>query len=127
MVSLRDRPGNREAKSGAQQRRFDLGQKGRALALLVRTQLKEGLMAMYQIILRLARNPGFPDGDESQGYVFIAPLNASDKLDAAEWRQNRAAYTVVRFKPGTDRDADGRLTHNGANWFFHYDEVDEGE
>ena len=30
------------------------------------------------------------------------------------------------FKPGEDRDADGKLTHNGASWFFHYDEAREG-
>jgi hypothetical protein len=84
-------------------------------------------MSMYQIILRLARNPGFPDGDEGQGYVLVAPLDAADRLDPKEWRHNRAACIVVRFKPGTERDADGFLIHNGANWFFHYDELREGE
>lgn len=83
-------------------------------------------MSMYQVVLRLARNPGFPDGDDRQGYVIVAPLDASDRLDVAEWRQNREACTVVRFKPGVERDADGLLTHNGSHWFFHYDEVDEG-
>jgi hypothetical protein len=90
-------------------------------------QLKEAVMAMYQVIMRLARNPGFPDGDDSQGYVLVAPLDAADRLDAGEWRDNRAACTVVRFKPGTERDADGLLTHSGANWFFHYDEAREGK
>ena len=83
-------------------------------------------MSMYQIVLRLGRNPGYPAGDDSQGYVLTAPLDAADRLDAGEWRQNRAACTVVRFKPGTERDADGLLAHNGANWFFHYDEAREG-
>jgi len=84
-------------------------------------------MALYQIILRLARNPGFPDGDNDQGYTIVAPLDAQDRLDAAEWRLHREVCKVVRFKPGESRDADGMLTHNGSHWFFHYDEEREGD
>lgn len=84
-------------------------------------------MSMHQIVLRLARNPGYPGGDISQGYVLIAPLDAQDRLDVEAWRRDREACTVTRFKPGEDRDADGVLTHNGAHWFFHYDEIEEGE
>lgn len=84
-------------------------------------------MSLYQVVLRLARNPGFPEGDDGQGYVIVAPLDVSDHLDVAGWRQNREACTVVRFKPGSDRDADGWLTHNGSHWFFHYDEAGEGD
>lgn len=84
-------------------------------------------MALYQIVLRLARNPGFPDGDEGQGYILVAPLDARDQLDAQAWRTQRDVCTVVRFKPGDEKDADGRLSHNGANWFFHYDEAREGD
>jgi hypothetical protein len=84
-------------------------------------------MSLYQIILRLARNPGFPEGDDSQGYVIIAPLDANDCLDPEGWRENHKLCTVVRFKPGEERDADGLLTHSGSHWFFHYDEVEEGE
>ena len=83
-------------------------------------------MALYQIILRLARNPGFPEGDDCQGYMLVAPLDAQDRLDPVEWRLHREVCKVVRFKPGEDRDADGRLTHNGSSWFFHYDEPREG-
>jgi len=83
-------------------------------------------MSVYQIVLRLARNPGFPDGDEGQGYILIAPLDAADRLDAKGWRENREICTVIRFKPGEEGDADGRLTHNGTHWFFHYDETREG-
>ncbi|MEQ1609295.1 MAG: hypothetical protein ABL956_10070 [Hyphomonadaceae bacterium] len=83
-------------------------------------------MSLHQIVLRLARNPGFPGGDDGQGYVVVAPLDANDHLDAAEWRDHREDCTVIRFKPGEDKDADGRLSHNGSNWFFHYDEMREG-
>jgi hypothetical protein len=82
---------------------------------------------MYQVVLRLARNPGFPEGDDGQGYVLVAPLDKDDRLDVKAWRASRAACTVVRFKPGTERDADGLLTHNGDDWFFHYDEAREGK
>ena len=84
-------------------------------------------MPLYQIVLRLARNPGFPDGDDNQGYSIIAPLDANDRLDPEAWREHRKSCTVVRFKPGEERDADGFLAHSGSNWFFHYDEVEEGE
>jgi len=83
-------------------------------------------MSLYQIVLRLARNPGFPEGDDTQGYVLVAPLDSQDRPDLAEWRQIRDACTVVRFKPGDEKDADGRLSHNGSSWFFHYDEAREG-
>lgn len=83
-------------------------------------------MSLHQIVMRLARNPGFPEGDDGQGYIIVAPLDASDRLDALEWRQHRDDCKVVRFKPGEDKDADGKLTHNGSSWFFHYDEAREG-
>ncbi len=84
-------------------------------------------MSMYQIVMRLARNPGYPDGDDTQGYIITAPLDVDDRLDPKAWREHRDACTVVRFKAGEDRDADGLLTHNGSHWFFHYDEVQEGD
>jgi hypothetical protein len=83
---------------------------------------------LHQIVLRLARNPGFPEGDEGQGYVLVAPLDGDLKLDAAAWRQNPSACTVVRFKPGEERDAAGLLHHRGARWFFDYrDECDDDD
>ena len=78
---------------------------------------------LYQIVLRLARNPGFPDGDEGQGYVLVAPLDSDQKLDPQAWRQNQAACTVVRFKPGEERDATGLLHHKGSRWFFDYEDM----
>jgi hypothetical protein len=84
-------------------------------------------MALKQIVLRLARNPGYPDGDDRQGYVITAPLDGDNRIDLEEWRQQRETCTVVRFKPGEERDADGRLTHRGGHWAFHYDEKQEGD
>jgi hypothetical protein len=84
-------------------------------------------MPLTQVVLRLARNPGFPDGDASQGYIINAPLDRDGRLAVDEWRTLRDQCTVIRFKPGEDRDADGKLTHRGSNWYFHYDEEREGD
>ena len=84
-------------------------------------------MSLIRIVMRLARNPGYPDGDREHGYVLTAPLTSDGWLDPAEWREERERCTVVRFKPGDDKDADGKLTHRGEKWFFHYDEAEEGD
>jgi hypothetical protein len=84
-------------------------------------------MTLTRIILRLARNPGYPEGDDGQGYIITAPLDRQGHLDLAEWQKARDACSVVRFKPGDDRDADGKLTHRGGKWMFHYDEKREGD
>ncbi len=83
-------------------------------------------MPLKRIVLRLARNPGFPDGDDSQGYVIVAPLDGGGKIDLKAWRNHRDACTVNRFHPDPDEHADGLLTHRGDHWRFHYDEADEG-
>jgi hypothetical protein len=77
---------------------------------------------LHKVVLRLARNPGFPEGDDSQGYILIAPLDGDQKLDARAWRENRSACTVERFKPGEERDAIGLLEHRGSHWFFDYED-----
>jgi hypothetical protein len=87
----------------------------------------EVLMGMTQVVLRLARNPGFPIDDDSQGYIINAPLDRDGKLSLAAWHKVRDQCQVIRFKPGFEQDADGRLTHRGSNWYFHYDEASEGD
>ena len=84
-------------------------------------------MALKRIILRLARNPGFPDGDMHQGYTIVAPLDADGQLLVDEWRDNKKSCTVLRFHPDPAERADGLLTHRGSVWYFHYDEDDEVE
>lgn len=83
-------------------------------------------MSLKQIVLRLARNPDWPDGDDSIGYVLVAPLSADGMIDLEEWRAEREKCKVVRFHPDPDERADGWLTHNGSKWRFHYDEDHEG-
>jgi hypothetical protein len=83
--------------------------------------------ALTRVILHLARNPGYPDGDDRQGYVILAPLDVDGHIDLEAWRQRKADCRVWRFKPGEERDADGWLSHRGSHWFFRYDEEDEGD
>ena len=83
-------------------------------------------MVLNRITLRLARNPGMPEGDDRQGYVITAPLDSDGHIDLEAWRAHRAACTVIRFHPDPDERADGLLTHRGNQWRFHYDEDEEG-
>lgn len=83
-------------------------------------------MAFKKIVLRLARNPGYPEGDASRGYIVNAPIDADGKLNIDEWREERSKATVIRFDPDPEEHADGWLTHRGSHWYFHYDEDREG-
>ncbi|MFC6197263.1 hypothetical protein [Ponticaulis profundi] len=83
-------------------------------------------MQLKQIVLRLARNPGFPEGDHDQGYVIVAPLDNDARLDTEAWRDVKKHCTVRRFHTDDSLKADGFLTHRGSNWYFHYDEESEG-
>ena len=85
-------------------------------------------MGLMRVTLRLGRNPdaGFPDGDDHQGYVIVAPLDKDGHLDTALWRESKEKCTVLRFDPDPDERADGWLSHRGNNWYFRYDEDDEG-
>ncbi|MBY0565830.1 MAG: hypothetical protein K2P70_00845 [Hyphomonadaceae bacterium] len=82
---------------------------------------------LTRLILRLGRNPdaGYPEGADDYGYVVNAPLDQSGKLDPALWRETKALCTVRRFHP-KEAPADGWLRHRGDNWYFWYDEADEG-
>lgn len=85
------------------------------------------MVGLTRVILRLGRNPdaGFPDGDDEYGYVIHAPLDADNKLDSTLWREKKDQCTVRRFHPN-EAASDGWLRHRGDNWYFWYDEEDEG-
>ena len=84
-------------------------------------------MTLKRITLQLARNPGVPAGAADQGYIIIAPIDQAGKLDVEGWRAHRKACRVFRFHPDDAEKADGWLKHRGNNWFFHYDEDEEGD
>ncbi len=81
-------------------------------------------MALHRITLQLARNPGYPVGDEGQGYFIIAPLDGDLKIDLDEWRTHRDACHVKRFDSEGRDEAEGRLTHRGSHWKLHYEDED---
>ena len=85
------------------------------------------MLGLTRVILRLGRNPeaGFPEGDDGHGYVIQAPLDSEHKLDPALWREKREQCTVRRFH-AHETPADGWLRHRGDNWYFWYDEAEEG-
>lgn len=76
-------------------------------------------MTLQKIRLELARTPEFPEGSSRCGYEFIAPLDASGKLDDGQWSSKRAQCTVRRFWIDTD-DMHGRLVRNHGHWTFVY-------
>jgi len=86
-------------------------------------------MPLYRITLRLGRNPsaGFAEGDDSRGYVIVAPLNSEGKLDAAEWSKTWRQCTVRHFSPDLEQPEEGRLRHKGERWFFDYDPDDDSD
>jgi hypothetical protein len=83
------------------------------------------MLGLTRVILRLGRNRGFPEGEDHYGYVIQAPLNADDRLDPELWRQKREHCTVRRFHPN-EPPAEGWLRHRGDNWYFWYDDAEEG-
>jgi hypothetical protein len=76
------------------------------------------------IRLELARSKEFPNGSETHGYEFVAPLDGEAHIDPALWRKNRDRCRVRRF---WDEEAEvGHLVHRPggpehAQWVFDYD------
>lgn len=89
--------------------------------MTTRTKIKAGLPRGFRRIrLELAREPGHPSGSSRLGYVFVAPLDETGRIDANLWHRHRDECRVVRFRPG-DEDV-GHLVHRpGGAWAFHYD------
>lgn len=77
--------------------------------------------SLYEIRLALARGPEHPSGDADIGYTVIAPLDREGRLDASQWRLNRDACRVVRFRPGHANEVGHLLHWPGGSWRFHYD------
>ena len=74
-----------------------------------------------QFRLALAREPAHPEGDVEVAYIFVAPLDSDDRIDAKLWREHRDACRVVRQRP-REQDQHGHLHRLGGGWAFHYDD-----
>ena len=84
------------------------------------------MSGLSRIRLELGRTAEFPQGSAYHGYEFIAPLDPSGHVDAAEWRREKQHCGVRRFW-GHDRDEHGMLKHIGHGWRFDYGDDDESD
>jgi hypothetical protein len=76
---------------------------------------------LYKIRLELARTHDHPQGANSIGYEFAAPLAADGRIDPKAWEKNREHCRVVRFRPGEADDIGHLVRKPGGSWAFHYD------
>jgi hypothetical protein len=80
---------------------------------------------MRRINLHAARSKEFPEGSDSHGYEFVAPLDGDGHIDLDLWKANRALCFVKRFWGDADPER-GLLVHRaggsgGSSWAFDYD------
>jgi hypothetical protein len=76
---------------------------------------------MKKIRLELARDKDFPNGSPRHGYEFVAPLDASAKIDPEEWQKRSEECRVLRFW-GDDEHEHGLLQRRpGGAWAFQYE------
>ncbi|HEY7457250.1 MAG TPA: hypothetical protein VH765_00710 [Xanthobacteraceae bacterium] len=73
-----------------------------------------------RIRLELAREPGHPGGDRRHGYVFVAPLDESGRIDPRVWKSHSDECRVVRFRRN-DEDIGHLVRGKNGEWVFHYD------
>jgi hypothetical protein len=77
--------------------------------------------------LLLARERGHPQGERSEGYDLLIPLDKDGRLDPAIWKANQAACRVRRFV-GDSNVGVGRLRRKkGGQWYFDYAEGEEDD
>lgn len=74
-----------------------------------------------EIRLELAREKAHPQGARDFGYTFVAPLDASGRIEPALWSKHRDACRVIRSRPH-EQDEIGHLVRRpGGSWAFRYD------
>lgn len=78
-------------------------------------------MAMKQIRLELARDHDFPQGSNSRGYEFTAPLTPDDMIDVGTWSKLKDRCRVRRFWNGRPDEVGHLVRKPGGAWAFHYD------
>ncbi len=85
-------------------------------------------MALFRIVMRLARNPGaqFSEADDHRGYTLVAPLTPQGRLDEEAYRSHRNDCSVRRFAPDEEPQL-GRLLRHGQRWVFDYGALAEAE
>jgi hypothetical protein len=92
--------------------------------------------ALKKVTLNAARSKEFPEGSIRHGYVFLAPLTETGRIDVEAWKTRRGECFVHRFWGG-EAPQRGLLVHRpggrgGSTWAFDYgsfaaaDEEEEG-
>ena len=86
------------------------------------TTLQDLTPKFRHVRLLLAREKDHPVGDEQEGYDLLVPLDAENRLDAAEWKTHQDRCRVRWFSTGQE-DRIGRLRRKpGGTWYFDYAE-----
>jgi hypothetical protein len=75
----------------------------------------------FKVQLRLAREPGHPEGSGLQGYDIVVPLDKERRIDAAAWKKNRELCRAVHYKDSEEHDI-GHVVHlPGGAWTLRFD------
>ena len=83
------------------------------------------MTGLQHIRLVLAREPGHPHGDPTEGWDIVAPLDAEGGLDRPACRGAPDRCRVRRFSHG-ETLATGRLRHGaGDRWWLDLDGRDD--
>lgn len=81
----------------------------------------------HHIRLELAREPGHPAGDPTEGYDIVAPLDADGRLDGEALRAEPDRGHVRLFSRGETVET-GRLQHGpGGRWTLDLEEGDAAD
>lgn len=77
-------------------------------------------MTLKRIRLELARSERFPEGSSWDGYEFVAPLDATGRIDSEQWKGHKKECRARRFL-GDGPDEHGYLIHTRhRSWAFSY-------
>lgn len=75
----------------------------------------------FKVQLRLAREPGHPEGSDLRGYDIVVPLTGERRIDAALWKKHRELCRVVHYRDDDEHDI-GHVVHQpGGTWTFRFD------
>lgn len=78
----------------------------------------------HHVRLELAREPGHPAGDPTEGYDFVAPLDADGRLDGDALRAEPERGHVRRFSDDQSVGT-GRLRRGpGGDWILDLEDGD---
>ncbi|MDI1327329.1 MAG: hypothetical protein PSV23_11085 [Brevundimonas sp.] len=81
----------------------------------------------HHVRLELAREPGHPAGDPTEGYDIVAPLDADGRLDGEALRAEPERGHVRHFSDGQTIGT-GRLQHGpGGSWTLDLEGSDSAD